>query len=222
MDCVVTYSGSSRDADRAAKDFPDALILFAAGNDSSICPTGNNLASPGNAKNVLTIGATLRGAAASGMGEFSSRGPTSDSRTKPDLTAQGDSIVSAALNENGTRVDSGTSMATPTAAGLAALVRDYLAQGFYPSGVRNPAGAMPNPSGLLIKAIMMTGAVTMTGSGAGTNPGPSQGFGRIHLDNSLYFLNDQNRLYLHESPAGLVTGSVDNHQVELIGSDMAG
>ncbi|WP_158287327.1 S8 family serine peptidase [Dokdonella fugitiva] len=211
--CTVTYDETARDADRVMKDHPDLLMVFAAGNDATTCSNGNNVGSPGNAKNVLTIGANNRGTAGNAMASFSSRGPTLDSRTKPDLTAQGASIVSAARNASGTTTMSGTSMATPTAAGLAALVRDYLARGFYPTGQKVAGNAIPNPSGALVKAIMLAGASTLTGSGAGTNPGQSQGWGRIHLDNSLYFNGDQSHLYIHDAPAGLATGGVDNHSL---------
>ena len=73
-------------------------------------------------------------------------------------------------------------MATSTAAGLAALVREYLQRGFYPTGQRVAANAIPNPSGALIKAILISGAATMNGAGADAAPGQSQGFGRILLD----------------------------------------
>ena len=94
--CTVTYDETSRDADKVMQDRGDLLMVFAAGNDASACPAGNNVGSPGNAKNVLTIGASSRGTAANAMASFSSRGPTLDSRTKPDLTAQGSGIISAA------------------------------------------------------------------------------------------------------------------------------
>ncbi|WP_166654430.1 pre-peptidase C-terminal domain-containing protein, partial [Tahibacter aquaticus] len=120
---------------------------------------------------------------------------------------------SAARNACGTLSMSGTSMATPTAAGLAALVRDYLARGFYPTGQKVAANAIPNPSGALIKAILISGASSMTGTGAGTAPGQSQGWGRIHLDNSLYFNGDASRLYIHDSPTGLATNGADTHTI---------
>jgi len=211
--CTVTYDEYARDADRVMRDHPDLLMVFAAGNDATACSNGNNVGSPGNAKNVMTVGANNRGTGANAMASFSSRGPTLDSRTKPDITAQGASIVSAARNASGTTSMSGTSMATPTAAGLAALVREYLQRGFYPTGQKVAANAIPNPSGALIKAIMVAGANTLTGSGAGANPGQAQGWGRIHLDNSLYFNGDQSRLYIHEATTGLGTGGVDNHNL---------
>ncbi|MDL1870070.1 hypothetical protein FBQ98_11665, partial [Gammaproteobacteria bacterium PRO6] len=215
--CTVPYDEFARDADRVMRDRDDLLVVFAAGNDATACPNGNNVGSPGNAKNVLTIGASNRGTGANAMASFSSRGPTLDSRTKPDLDAQGSSIVSASRTTSGTTSMSGTSMATPTAAGNAALVRDYLARGFYPSGTANPADAIPDPSGALVKAIMAAGAFKMTGSGAGANPGQAQGFGRILLDDSLYFSGDAGKLFIHDEDTGLQTGDVASFQLNASG-----
>ncbi|HSX58720.1 MAG TPA: S8 family serine peptidase, partial [Tahibacter sp.] len=209
--CTVTYDAQARDADNVTRDRSDLVLLFAAGNDASTCPAGNNVGSPGNAKNVITVGATGRGTSANGMASFSSRGPTLDSRTKPDITAQGSSIVSAGRNACGTATMSGTSMATPTAAGLAALVREYLQRGFYPTGQKVAANAIANPSGALVKSILIAGAMPMTGTGAGTSPGTSQGWGRILLDDSLYFNGDGSKLYIHDAPTGLATNGVDTH-----------
>ncbi|HSX59250.1 MAG TPA: PKD domain-containing protein [Tahibacter sp.] len=211
--CTVTYDAQSRDADNVTQEHGDLVMLFAAGNDGSTCPAGNNVGSPGNAKNVITIGATGRGTAGNAMAAFSSRGPTLDSRTKPDVTAQGSGIISAARNACGTLSMSGTSMATPTAAGLAALVREYLQRGFYPTGQKVAANAIANPSSALIKSILIAGAMPMTGTGAGVSPGTSQGWGRILLDDSLYFSGDGSRLFVHDDTDGLATDGLDSHSL---------
>ena len=216
--CTVTYDEFARDADRVMNDRGDLLMVFAAGNDATACSNGNNVGSPGNAKSVLTIGATGRGTGANAMASFSSRGPTLDSRTKPDLDAQGSSIVSAARSASGTTSMSGTSMATPTAAGNAALVREYLARGYYPSGTANASDAIGDPSGALVKAVLAAGAFKMTGTGAGANPGQAQGFGRILLDDSLYFAGDASHLFIHDEPTGLQTGGVTEFTLNALGS----
>ena len=52
----------------------------------------------------------------------------------------------------------GTSMAAPIAAGMAALVRQYFRQGFYPTGIGNVADSF-TPSGALLKAMLLTAAM---------------------------------------------------------------
>ena len=111
---------------------------------------------------------------------------------------------------------SGTSMATPTAAGLAALVREYLARGFYPTGLEIPGNAITEPSGALMKALMIAGTTPMTGNGAGTNPGQAQGWGRTLLDNVLYFDGDQSKLFLYDAPVGLATGNDELHLLTVL------
>lgn len=82
------------------------------------------------AKNVLTVGSV--GAAVSGgtrslagayMSSYSSWGPTDDGRIKPDLVADGENLFSSFSSSNTAYgYMSGTSMATPSATGSAALV----------------------------------------------------------------------------------------------------
>jgi subtilisin-like proprotein convertase family protein len=209
--CTVTYTDRTRDVDNAMRDNADLLVLFAAGNDGAVCPNGNNVGAPANAKNLISVGANGRGTAGNTMAAFSSRGPTTDARLKPDISAQGSGIVSADRNACGTRTSSGTSMATPTAAGLAALVRDYLARGFFPSGQRTPADAIASPSGALVKAILINGAANV----ATPSPDQTQGWGRVLLDQSLYFAGDTSRLFLYDAPNGLYTGEVDAHTLDV-------
>jgi serine protease AprX len=101
-----------------------AVICVAAGNDG---PGAYTVGSPGCARRVITIGASNNH---DRIASFSSRGPTLDERIKPDVVLPGVDIVAARAQNTsmGTVVDdwytsaSGTSMATPHAAGVCALL----------------------------------------------------------------------------------------------------
>ncbi len=100
------------------------VLCVAAGNAG---PGASTVGSPGCAKTVITIGATSK---SDSVANFSSRGPTSDGRVKPDVCFPGVGIAAcrAAGTGMGTPIDdhytsaSGTSMATPHAAGVCALL----------------------------------------------------------------------------------------------------
>ncbi|EKX36833.1 hypothetical protein GUITHDRAFT_116999 [Guillardia theta CCMP2712] len=100
---------------------------------------------------------------------FSSRGPTFDLRNKPDIVAPGQNIFSASsdglaqsfqcassigMQDSCIVEKSGTSMATPAAAGAAAIVRQYFTEGFHARGARNVSAGI-NPSSALVKAMII-------------------------------------------------------------------
>jgi len=88
------------------------VVVVSAGNSGS---TNNPfIAVPGDALNVLTVGAVN---STEQYAAFSSIGPTFDQRVKPDVMAQGQSAV--VCNQNGNIVTaSGTSFSGPITAGL--------------------------------------------------------------------------------------------------------
>ncbi len=102
------------------------------------------------------------------MAAFSSLGPTIDGRLKPDLMAPGEYIFSAKANplsgatppgycaplsatHPSVKAIMGTSMATPTLAGAAVLLRQWLVEGRYPDGFpKHVASVFTAPSGALV------------------------------------------------------------------------
>jgi hypothetical protein len=229
------YESRDVDVDTVTREKEDLLVVIAAGNDGDLtaaegCPAANvvgsvcitSIGSPGNAKNALTVGALLH-AGTTTLQAFSSRGPTTDGRIKPDIMAPGTSIVSAAgdatitatIQAPVTSTKSGTSMATPTIAGNTALVRQFFTEGFYPRGARNADDAL-NPSGMVMKAVLINGTRVLDNW-----PSMDTGWGRAWLDGNLWFANtlaggdDTRRLRLFErtNASGLATGDSNSYTI---------
>jgi serine protease AprX len=102
---------------------------------------------PGNADLAITVGSTHRQSPHTfGISYFSSKGPTSDGRCKPEVVAPGEKIISSASSQrtenrtlpglNGAHFDyiedTGTSMAAPHVSGVLAaflsIKREYIGQ----------------------------------------------------------------------------------------------
>jgi serine protease AprX len=135
------------------------VVCVAAGNEG---PEPSTIGSPGAAVDAVTVG----NMADTGRDGFyldpsSSRGPTLDRRVKPDLCAPGVDILAAhAGTGSGYRRLTGTSMASPFVAGLAALMR----------------AADPALTPAAVKAILKETAVPFG------RPGENSEFGAGRLD----------------------------------------
>ncbi|WP_242353934.1 MULTISPECIES: CARDB domain-containing protein [Anaeromyxobacter] len=214
------YDGLAWSTDRFMWEHKDLLVLFANGNAG---PTDLRVGSPATAKNIVSVGATENGDQAENVAYFSSNGPAWDGRLKPTLTAPGVNIVSADsdglpdTNNCGTIAYSGTSMATPTTAGAAALVRQYYVDGYWPSGLASPADAFL-PSAALVKATLVNSAQSMSGLYTrGPIPTIAQGWGRINLSNTLRFAGDSRFLDVADVQPGVATGDTFTKSLFAIG-----
>ncbi|MDX6288730.1 MAG: serine protease AprX [Blastocatellia bacterium] len=139
---------------------------------------------------------------------FSSRGPASDQRCKPDLVAPGTFILSTRSRALDATVAlwapgdgqfvflGGTSMASPLVAGCVALAREYLDQ------VHN----IKSPSASLVKALLINGARPFNGqNGNGTGlPDWEQGFGRVNMLTTVGPFPEHARVIVKDEATALV------------------
>jgi hypothetical protein len=106
------------------------VIVNSAGNSRN---TTGTLGAPADGDSVIAVGAATL---ASGVAWFSSPGPTADGRTKPDVSALGvNNPVADPYDPFGYLAVSGTSLAAPLTAGVAALVLERV-PGLDPMQVR--------------------------------------------------------------------------------------
>ncbi len=198
------------------------ILFSAGNDNENISTVNNStLSATASAKNVLTVGASENyrqdsktygelqmapqgtvfysdkiaypaDGSNQGMAMFSSRGPCTDGRAKPDVCAPGTLVQSTEsvfdAKNNGTRkMDgyytfmSGTSMSTPLTAGGCADILQFLLE----SGVEKPSSA-------LVKAVLINGARSM-GTGQyrsateipDVTPNCVNGFGHVDINESI-------------------------------------
>ncbi len=197
-DGTTAYTSWCRQIDQYSWDQEDGMVAFAVTNLSA-------LKTPENAINVLGVGASQdtpnQGSHCSG-----GTGPTADGRRKPEVYAPGCSTTSANSGTTcGVTTMTGTSMACPAISGAGLLVRQYFTDGFYPTGAAVPANSL-TPSGALVRAVLLNSTVDMTGISG--YPSNQEGWGRVLLDNALYFAGDAAKLYAVDvrNAQGLSTG----------------
>ncbi|GJM25166.1 MAG: hypothetical protein DHS20C16_15810 [Phycisphaerae bacterium] len=174
--------------------------VFASGNernDIGECATGHccrcidegvhtpegyrSIAPPAGAKNTIAVGAVNSDDDSATF--FSSWGPTDDGRLKPDISApgcqnDGDGGVTSTVVGGGYNTFCGTSMATPTATGVIALIlQDFRAQ--------FPTKEDPLPS--TVKSLLVHNAVEVGPAG----PDYQTGYGSIRAVDTIEFLRTE-------------------------------
>lgn len=237
------FDALARDARPSAEGNQEMLFVFSAGNDGA----GGKVSSPGAAKNVFSVAASenyrpegqdscnLDGEGGIGPDgansaldilRYSSGGPTSDARAKPDLAAPGTHIYGAASQAPlfhatglcpGTPIyqppgqhfytwSSGTSLAAPHITGAASLARKFFTAHQLLGDARPPSPAM-------LKAYLINSATYLTGENAGGDlPAPRQGWGLVDLsrafDDTPRRLIDQTELFVESGQSFEWKGSI--------------
>lgn len=167
------YETEAQTTDALAFKLPYYQIFWAAGNEQdelTILGGYQSITFNGLAKNVVTVGAAndavtagVRDPSKATLAYFSSMGPCDDGRIKPDVVANGVNVYSCVASStsayDGTY--SGTSMATPNAAGSAALLQQLYKSNF---------------SGQIMRASMLKGLLIHTADDLG-RPGPDYQYG---------------------------------------------
>lgn len=209
-DGTTQYDSLCRGIDRFSYEFEDSLVFFAVTNTST-------LKNPENAKNLVAVGASQDTPNQSNHCSGGT-GPTSDGRRKPEIYAPGCSTVSSANSTAcSTTTATGTSMASPAVAGVAALIRQYYTDGYYPTGAPVVEDQFI-PSAALVKATLLNAGVDMTGVSG--YPSNTEGWGRVLADETLYFPGDTRRMVVVDvrNADGLATNDVFERQIDVLGS----
>lgn len=116
---AIEWTSSEEDSvNRQANNMTRAgIALFIAAGNSFVSA---QIGTPGSAEDAITVGALDKNTA---IAIYSSQGPTEEGRIKPNIAYMGSNIMSVEANSGDQYTGmSGTSMATPGAAGVGALM----------------------------------------------------------------------------------------------------
>jgi hypothetical protein len=171
----------------------------------------NSIPTYGTAKNILTVGAV--GPIPGGysqpsdvvMTDFSSWGPSGDGRIKPDVVADGlDVLSSVSSADNAYDILSGTSMASPAAAGSSFLLQEEYAK---------------LHSGTFMRAATLKGLLIHTADEAGPSAGPDYqfGWGLINMQKAVAVITSNNTDQLLQENL-LTQGSHDADNISVVAS----
>ncbi len=182
QNCNEGYTSDANKIDAMMLAYPAAISVFSAGNSGTLnCNyKGTAIAGWGNitggmkaGKNVIAVANVWNN---DSLDPSSSRGPASDGRIKPDISAVGTNVY-ATVSTNTYINNTGTSMACPAVSGvLAQLYQAYRAN----NNAQDPTGAI------------MKGILLNTADDIG-NPGPDYkyGYGRVNALKALHVIENK-------------------------------
>jgi subtilisin-like proprotein convertase family protein len=233
-DSAQAYDVGTRDADLSTAGNQELLFVFAAGNSG---PGASTVGSPGNGKNMITVGASENdrpdwtdgcGVGPTGADNprdiigFSSRGPSPGSRVKPEIVAPGTHIQGTAsthpnysgasvcdqYHPTGQTIFASSSGTSHSTPAIAGVASLYYWWLQHVHGI-----AVPSPA--LIKAYLLTHTRYLTGvSGNDTLPSNNQGYGLADMgmafDNTPRVLKNEQTILNNTGDVYTVLGGVAN------------
>lgn len=214
-DDTTAYTSRTGDFDAWAVEMPWSLSFIAPGNN------GGQLLEPANGRNVVAVGASVK-SESTDRWSASSIGPSEAGTNGIFALAVGTSVQSARADGiddsyNGAlRSSSGTSMATPAAASLAALLQQMVEQGWisgnenrslvpvngmrqeWVDGAKNSTNNLSlaegySPSGALLRALMSLAVTPLPedvrngGNGGNELQNTYDGWGQLNLSSLVDF-----------------------------------
>lgn len=206
-----TYDDWSQNFDAIVRGSQGAAlnIIFSAGNSGTCTACADwiphfpygTVPGPGStAKNTIVVGST--NADNDALSGFSSRGPTSDGRLKPDVTAPGcksyTGITTTNTDNDYHGTSCGTSYACPAVSGSVLLTQEDFLSTF---------GTTAWPS--TVKALLIQGAEDR----GNTGPDYQFGFGRINIQNTIDIVRADGGAWDLIRQGTLSIGGVAEHEV---------
>ena len=195
-DATESYTSRSWLLDVWHREIPWSLAFIAPGNNP------NKLYEPANARNVVSVGGTMKD---NGTNLFtgSSHGPTEEGLRGNFIVTPAVGIMSASADGNissfndNMRSSTGTSSSTALGAGMAAIIQQMVQDGWF---IQNGSFV---PSGPQLRVLLAMSAQSMEGGNqggemVGSAPDPLQGWGRPNLGNLINH-EVNNEIWIHDS-----------------------
>ena len=241
-DATTEYTARTADFDAWALEMPWSLAFVAPGNN------GAQLLEPANGRNVVAIGASMKSQSLA-IWPSSSIGPTEAGTNGIFALAPGASIQSARADgipdsyNDALRSSSGTSMATPAAAGTAALIQQMVEDGWISGDENRTSVSLESirpmwanealnstnhlelaegfsPSGPMLRALLSLATTQLPqeerngGSGGYAVQNNHDGWGQLNLSELVDFSSLENALHQGNVSPGTDLWIHDSYRLE--------